>query len=196
MRKALLGVLFSALFFLAGCQSGIEEHRSGTDAAYWQSMQEKLSSVTVLEESGRLGLISPQERGSANYSYALQGENFMLELSTTFGSQIAFLSVTDGAGELTMNGRTINSPDATLLLKEVFGLEIPLEKLRKVFLGVPDGMVVYDETGRIKSAQSDGFSVNYHAFSEFNGFALPVSFDIQSGVNIIKVRCQEVAAVQ
>ena len=194
IKKLILPLTAGAFaLLLAACQSPIEQKEiSYVTDSYWTQMQDKLKTVKNLNLKGRIGIQNPQGRMSANYIYNLENDSYSLELISSLGSQIGKLIADQNEAKLIINGKVYKSRDGESLIKEVYDLSLPINNLKDIMLGVPQGMALKESSGKYQSAVVAGFLVEYQKFADFNNYALPTDYQISNEDTLLKVRLNEV----
>ena len=197
IKKLILPLTASAFaLLLAACQSPIEQKEiSYIPDSYWTLMQDKLKAVKNLNLKGRIGIQNPQGRMSANYIYNLKNESYSLELISSLGSQIGKLTADKDKAMLIVNGKVYTSHDGEALIKEIYGLSLPVNNLKDIMLGIPQSMALKDASGKYQSAVIAGFLVEYQKFADFNDYALPTDYQISNEDTLLKVRLNEVLTI-
>ena len=197
IKKLILPLTAGAFaLLLAACQSPIEQKEiSYVTDSYWTQMQDKLKTVKNLNLKGRIGIQNPQGRMSANYIYNLKNDSYSLELISSLGSQIGKLIADQNEAKLIINGKVYKSRDGESLIKEVYDLSLPVNNLKDIMLGVPQGMALKDSSGKYQSAIVAGFLVEYQKFADFNNYALPTDYQISNEDTLLKVKLNEVLAI-
>ena len=197
IKKLMLPLTVSAFaLLLAACQSPIEQKEiSFVSDNYWTLMQDKLKTVKNLNLKCRIGIQNPQGRMSANYIYNLKNDAYTLELISSLGSQIGKLTADKNEAKLIINGKVYTSNDGESLIKEIYGLSLPVNDLKDIMLGIPQGMALKDSSGKYQSAVIAGFLVEYQKFADFNNYALPTDYQISNEDTLLKVRLNEVLTI-
>ena len=195
-RHLLSGLLLCAALTLGGCQSALESSRTSDGSSYWTQMRAKLTTITNLHVQGRLGLVGRQTRGSASFDYESKGDDFVLDLATTFGSGIAVINSSGGKAWTTTSGKLVEADSADELLRDLYGIDIPAAELKQAFLGLPVGEYQLDAQGRLQHSRLGRYTISYTDFKEFNGYALPVNMTISNSQEDIKVKINKVLDVQ
>ena len=197
IKKLMLPLTVSAFaLLLAACQSPIEQKEiSFVSDNYWTLMQDKLKTVKNLNLKGRIGIQNPQGRMSANYIYNLKNDSYTLELISSLGSQIGKLTADKNEAKLIINGKVYTSNDGESLIKEIYGLSLPVNDLKDIMLGIPQGMALKDSSGKYQSTVIAGFLVEYQKFADFNNYALPTDYQISNEDTLLKVRLNEVLTI-
>lgn len=197
IKKLILPLTAGAFaLLLAACQSPIEQKEiSYVTDSYWTQMQDKLKTVKNLNLKGRIGIQNPQGRMSANYIYNLENDSYSLELISSLGSQIGKLIADQNEAKLIINGKVYKNRDGESLIKEVYGLSLPVNNLKDIMLGVPQGMALKDSSGKYQSAVVAGFLVEYQKFADFNNYALPTDYQISNEDTLVKVKLNEVLTI-
>lgn len=196
IRQLISLLFFCAALLLSGCQTALQSSDTAEGSGYWAQMRQKLSTISTLHVQGRLGLVSRQNRGSATFDYNAQGDDFVLDLATTFGSGIAIITCKDGKAWTTSSGKLIEADSADVLLRDQYGIDIPASALKQAFLGLPVGDYKVDKTGRLQYSKLGRYTLTYKDFKEYNGYALPVNMVISNAQEDIKVRISKVLDVK
>ena len=198
IKKLILPLTASAFaLLLAACQSPIEQKEiSYIPDSYWTLMRDGDSRFPEKSEkiygSRRQ---NPQGRMSANYIYNLKNESYSLELISSLGSQIGKLTADKDKAMLIVNGKVYTSHDGEALIKEIYGLSLPVNNLKDIMLGIPQGMALKDASGKYQGAVIAGFLVEYQKFADFNDYALPTDYQISNEDTLLKVRLNEVLTI-
>lgn len=147
----LLSILLS-IFILAGCSTlDISEHRpteiktvAKTDRT-WQKHLNQLKQIHHYQAQGQLGYISEKERFSSRFEWLYQNpKNYTLKLYSTISSTSLVLHMNDAGMTIADNkGNQRSERDAKLLMRDIIGMDVPLEKLAIWLKGQPDDNADY-----------------------------------------------------
>lgn len=192
MVKALKGLLAGAAFallspvLLSGCATDTvtlpqEEFSS------WERNYERLTDLTFFKGTGRLGIFDHDGRVSASYDFEGLSGGFLLTLNSPLGTTLATVTVTDNTLALTVDGETYRDDYARAVFERAFGVSIPVDKLKRIYLGIPEGEHTFDDEGRIVSSSWDGYDITYSGILESQGLRLPKTIDVVSGGYRIKL---------
>lgn len=125
---------FFLISILVGCSSVPEPITS----VEWQSHQNKLSRITHFQVAGKLAYISPQQRQSLNFQWKHSATSSNLRLTTFLGQTALNLTITpQGARVETYDDDVFTGPSATLLVKSLTGLLLPIDHMPQWLLGLP-----------------------------------------------------------
>ena len=75
---------------------------------------------------------------------------------------------------------------AFAMFEQAFGFSIPVDKLKPILLGIPQGKLETDNEGRIIKAQWDGYSISYSGIMQANGLRIPKVVTVKHGDYTIK----------
>jgi outer membrane lipoprotein LolB len=111
------------------------------NAPLWQQQLQRLNQITTYSSSGQLGYISAKERFSTRFDWQfVNDQNYQLHLSSGLSSSTMTLRMTTHGLIVTDNkGNARIAEDAQLLLKEIVGMEFPIELFSYWLKGQPQG---------------------------------------------------------
>lgn len=200
MNKILSAIflLFTASFILTGCAPKVEENNFSL--LNQEQRAQKLNNINELEEFGRIGLFSRYKNASfsVNCSYSYNKDKFSLAFTGPMGLQYALVEVyANGTTYINAQGKVLKGENARELLKENFKLDIPLEDLHRVMIGLPRGKVVYDNLGYAKEALvEDQYKVIYRSYKPIRDYVLPNQLEIITPQTKIVLRINEITKVK
>lgn len=200
MNKILSAIflLFTASFILSGCAPKVEENNFSL--LNQEQRAQKLNNINELEEFGRIGLFSRYKNASfsVNCSYSYNKDKFSLAFTGPMGLQYALVEVyANGTTYINAQGKVLKGENARELLKENFKLDIPLEDLHRVMIGLPRGKVVYDNLGYAKEALvEDQYKVIYRSYKPIRDYVLPNQLEIITPQTKIVLRINEITKVK
>ena len=178
-------VLLSLSVFLTGCQS------------YTQPNPKQTALVEADNQfylQGKIGIRTPQQSGSAFFTWTQQQEQFDLELTGILG--VGKTQISGQAGQVTLNSAKtglIEANSAEELLERATGWQAPITHLVDWVQARPatrDAEVSKDEQGRILQILEDGWIVDlsYNAAANLpNRLILKQSFENGSANRITMV---------
>lgn len=197
-----LGILLSA-FLLAGCPSlDINENRP-TNVQYldnndpnWQQHLQKLKQIHAYSAQGQLGYISAKERFSSRFDWQYQhAKSYRLTLSSTISSStLTFHMHEKGLTISDHKGNQRSAADAQMLLREIVGMEMPLDKLSTWLKGQPDENADYrigiNHLLANFSYPVDGnlWTADYLNYHQNQSIALPRDILLKNHQQTLKVR--------
>lgn len=200
MNKILSAIflLFTASFILSGCAPKVEENNFSL--LNQEQRAQKLNNINELEEFGRIGLFSRYKNASfsVNCSYSYNKDKFSLAFTGPMGLQYALVEVyANGTTYINAQGKVLKGENARELLKENFKLDIPVEDLHRVMIGLPRGKVVYDNLGYAKEALvEDQYKVIYRSYKPIRDYVLPNQLEIITPQTKIVLRINEITKVK
>lgn len=166
--------LFFIALFMVGCTSIPEQPTS----VEWQAHSYQLSQIQSYRASGKLGYISPEQRQSLNFTWTHSESSSQLRLTTFLGQTALNLTVSkNGAKVVTYDDQVFTHKSATVLVKQLTGLQIPVQHLPKWLLALPEQADTYqlnDITSTLdsltKQVNGDTWTID---FSKYQDIELP-----------------------
>lgn len=186
-------VLVCTIFGMFGCAI------RPVDVSQSEINQGKLGSLTNWQVSGKLAILRPDERKSANLSWRQTNAQIDMRLSTVVGSSIANLSFKDGKARLQADGQTWDDASASRLIYRVTGWQIPVEQLSRWMKGDVQPQLVQTrfDNGLVKefTAKCESctpWKIQYTTYGEFTvddvSYVLPTAMrlaHIQSNTQLV-----------
>lgn len=144
--KHLLPILLSS-FFLTGCPSlDISDNRP-TDIQTidksdrtWQAHLNRIKQIQQYQAEGQLGYISEKERFSSRFEWQYhQPLNYRLKIYSTLSGDSLTLQMRPSGMTVSDNkGNQRSAKDAKALIREIIGMDLPLEQLATWLKGQPN----------------------------------------------------------
>lgn len=165
---------------LAGCAGhGPQESVEGPgNAEDWSAHKARVSVIDGWQISGKIGIKAPQDSGSGTLFWLQRQDYFDIRLSGPLGRGATRLTGRPDAVALEVAGQgrfEADSPEA--LVESQLGWQLPVSNLLWWIRGLPApdsrSRIALDGNGRLASLQQDGWDVQYLAYTEENGYALP-----------------------
>lgn len=136
LKLKYLSVYFLSLTLLLGC-SNLSNNDSVTTVD-WNNHQARLIKLTHYRLNGKLGYISPQQKQSLNFHLQHTPELTQLRLSTFLGQSVLNLTSTaDNTTATTYDGQVLTNSDASRLIEQITGLQIPIDAMQEWLKGLP-----------------------------------------------------------
>ncbi|MDD1781487.1 lipoprotein insertase outer membrane protein LolB [Enterovibrio sp. ZSDZ35] len=130
--RLIIGLLLSFLS-LSGCTT-----TPPVPLTQWETHQTALSDIQNFTVKGKVALISPEQRVSANFVWQQQGDNLSLRLTNFLGATLLKLDATPHRAELTDNdGKRYVGGNAANLLKSLTGIALPVDDMMFWIKGLP-----------------------------------------------------------
>ncbi|PJG85861.1 lipoprotein insertase outer membrane protein LolB [Conservatibacter flavescens] len=141
--RGLLSVIIISVF-ISACTTNLERP---TDVSYiektdltWQQHLQQLKQIRSYASNGQLGYISPSERFSTRFEWHYKNPRaYTLRLSSTISSASLLIEMHEQGMTISDHkGRQRSERDAQMLLREVIGMDFPLNQFTYWLKGQPD----------------------------------------------------------
>lgn len=168
-------------FGLAGCQTALESGPLITDASYWQSMQERLKTVSSVRLRGTVNISYQAERYSTNYVYQSSAPgSYSLQLVTSFGNKLADLKVTPTEAVLIADNHTFTAESAQELFAQVVKIPLPLDHFQSIILGQALETSAFTSSGILYKSFVPNFEITYLDYLSLpeSQISLPKEIDV------------------
>lgn len=182
MRTAFLGLLLTLL--MAGCAQIPEEIPA--QKISWLSHQQQLENLTDWSLSGKLAIITPEERHSLNIYWAQSGNDLHITLTTFLGMTVLDIKKTAiGTQIINNNGEHFFGEDSEALIKQLSGLVIPIDVLQQWIKGNPsDASYLLNKNNQVESLAGQDpknayWSINYQQYTRVQGIYLPQKLQLK-----------------
>jgi len=171
-------------FLFSGCAQ--LPNTESTHQSSWDTQQMKLEKLTHWSLSGKLAVITPNERNSVNIHWQQSEQDFHIRLTTFLGMSV--LDIQKKQQQTTVidaDGKQYISDDTELLVKQLSGMEIPIRHLQQWIKGNPSGASYQlDENQQVRHLlggdQNSGFwSIDYSDYRLFNTTSLPYKLQLK-----------------
>ena len=114
--------------------------------------------------NGKIGMTTPQQAGSAFYTWTQQGQNFAIEIAGAMNAGQTKISYNGQSATLTNEKGTINAATPEELLLRATGWQAPISQLPYWIQGRPapsDANDKKDSTNRLVSAQNGDWTASF-----------------------------------
>ena len=165
-------LIILSLLWLAGCTYRAEQAPAGS----WQAQQNTLTQLQDWQLSAKLGIITPDERGSLSLFWRQNSNDYRMNLTNVVGKRVFDLSRSGQNVQLTdSNGQIHHASNARDLVQELTGWDLPVEQLSYWIKGLPGigDQVTYDEHQRPKTISAHGWQLQYLGYTQIDGLWLP-----------------------
>lgn len=188
-------LMLSLLLFISGCsQFSSKEQLSGSGQAdSWQNHKQLIAPLDAWQISGKLGIRSPQESGSAVLFWLQRQDYFDIRMSGPLGQGSTRLTGRQGAVSLEIANRgTFQAHSAEALMQQQLGWSLPVEHLLWWVRGLPaphsKSQVKLDDNSLLAQLEQDDWLVEYLSYRTENGLQLPERIKLNgAGLNITLV---------
>ena len=173
-------IAIGCLALLSGC-AGLTSHEtlSGQgNPAQWQAHKTQASQLNGWQISGKVGIRSPRESGSATLFWLQRQDYFDIRLAGPMGRGAARLTGRPGAVSLdAANQGQFQAESAEALLQQQLGWSLPVAHLFWWIRGLPaedsKSRLTLDSESRLAKLEQDDWQVEYLSYAEQNGYWLP-----------------------
>ncbi|GAB6386500.1 lipoprotein insertase outer membrane protein LolB [Stutzerimonas marianensis] len=179
--KSMRNLLTYALaLLLVGCAGlGPQETVEGPgNPQDWTAHKARISEIDGWQISGKIGIRAPQDSGSGTLFWLQRQDYFDIRLSGPLGHGATRLTGRPDTVALEVAGQgrfEADSPEA--LVETQLGWQLPVSNLLWWIRGLPApdsrSRIALDSEGRLASLLQDGWDVQYLAYGEEDGYALP-----------------------
>nr|WP_279382274.1 lipoprotein insertase outer membrane protein LolB [Oceanisphaera pacifica] len=166
-----------ALLWLSGCAYKAERAPAGS----WQAQKTTLQQLHTWQLSAKLGIITPDERGSLSLFWRQNSDDYRMNLTNVVGKRVFDLTRRGQDVQLTdSKGQLHQADNARELVWRLTGWNLPVEQLSYWIKGLPgDGdKVTYDEHGRPQTIHAHGWQLRYLGYTQIDGLWLPSRLDL------------------
>ncbi|MGL5040583.1 MAG: lipoprotein insertase outer membrane protein LolB [Aeromonas sp.] len=161
----------TCLLALAGCAT-VSPQR---DHVNWQQEHTRLEGLTHWQLSGKMAIITPQQKGSARLNWQQTGDDYRLNLTSLIGTNILELSRNQGVITLLdSDGKQHQSQDAEALIYQLTGWNIPVAGLPQWIKGLPGSADFTLNPDQSLARVHDGqWQIVYGSYRDQDGYRLP-----------------------
>lgn len=182
MKTAFLGLLLTLL--MTGCAQVPQQPPA--QKVSWLIHQQQLENLTDWSLSGKLAIITPEERHSLNIYWAQSGNDLHIALTTFLGATVLDIKKTPSGTQITdNNGEHFFAEDSEALIKRLSGLVIPIDLLQQWIKGNPrDASYQLNKNNQVASLTGDTlknayWSINYQQYTRVQGLYLPQKLQLK-----------------
>ncbi len=126
-------VLFLLVLILSGCATP-----PPVPQTEWEAHQAALVAITDFTAKGKVALISPEQRVSANFIWEQNGDDLSLRLTNFLGTTLFKLDATPKMAVLVDgDGNRYMGRNAASLLQKLTGIALPVDEMMQWVKGLP-----------------------------------------------------------
>lgn len=174
MRNLLL--ILASLWLLNACTS-VPDAPLNLDQMRHQA---QLAQLTQWRLKGKLGFKSPEETFSANLNWQQQDQTYEMKLTTFLGIGLMNLRADGRSATLKADDQVFTDTDATTLIRNVTGWQIPVERLSDWIKGSANDLdaATFDDKGLLTQLDTDcggcgNWSIEFSRYKAVDDIWLP-----------------------
>jgi outer membrane lipoprotein LolB len=185
-----------AALYLSGCATPITQTKPANtvkpSVLHMQHM-EHIAQIQQFALKGRLGVLTKPKSFSASLVWQHIPEKDNVDVYSPLGGKVANITKTPEQVTLTDNKEElITEKDVETLTENTLGFRLPLAGLSYWALGKPsnEGIVnvmTWDENGRVKTLQQNGWIIEYNDYSINEEYTLPNKMVLKNDQITIKL---------
>ncbi|WP_419205336.1 lipoprotein insertase outer membrane protein LolB [Photobacterium leiognathi] len=190
----LRNIAFIAITFalLSGCAQTPQD----TQKVDWKTHQTQLKSLTDYQAKGVFGFYSPEQRIQLTFNWKNHNDEYQLILIKMFKTVLNLNSKPNNVTLVDPDGKTYHGTDATQLVKEITGLQLPLSQMRDWLIGLPTGADTYqlnnnDQVAYLaKDINGQVWEMHYNTYNDQTP-ALPTQMILSQGELQIRIKISQ-----
>lgn len=187
MFRSIIIVCVLALF-LNGCASWHQP--AAPESRPWQQQQTQLAKLKEWQIQGQIAIITKQERHSASLYWQHLKEADQLRLTGPLGSQLLNAAITEHLTTIDSDGKHYSGPDASALIAQLTGWQLPVSRLPDWMIGLPVNTVYQlNDAGQLDTISTvDGWTIHYTSFQQVDNYVLPYRLEVERDSIKIKLK--------
>lgn len=151
----------------------------------WPTQQVQLEQLSNWSLSGKLAVITPEERNSVNIHWQQTGQDFHISLTTFLGMSV--LDIHKSAQQTVVidsDGKRYVSKNTEQLIKDLSGMELPIKQLQQWIKGNPSGanyqLNDHQQVSHLTGSDQTGgmWVIDYSDYRTVNNTNLPHKLDL------------------
>lgn len=192
-HRHILALFLLTLMGMTGCST------KPIPQTEWQTHQATLSAITDFTAKGKVALLSPEQRVSANFVWQQKGDALSLRLSNFLGSTLFKLDATPDAAVLVDgDGKRYVGRNAASLLEQLTGIALPVDEMMLWVKGLPaeqngytlgaDNRLASLSEHKTNTTSQKGWQLEYTAYDADTNNLLPSKIKMnlnQQKVNLV-----------
>ena len=181
--RCLAGLLL--MLVLAGC-AGRAQLSQDVEQRSWQEHVEVMAALDHWQLSGKLGVRTASEAGSATLEWEEQAGSYSVYLTGPFGQSLASIEGAPGHVIMTVPDEgVLTGPSLEALVYQQTGWIIPFRLLQYWVKGMPApgnyADLQLNEMNRLQSLSQAGWTIAFDRFGVTSGYELPGRLKLQKG---------------
>ncbi|WP_318452599.1 lipoprotein insertase outer membrane protein LolB [Photobacterium leiognathi] len=190
----LRNIAFIAITFalLSGCAQTPQD----TQKVDWKTHQTQLKRLTDYQAKGVFGFYSPEQRIQLTFNWKNHNDEYQLILIKMFKTVLNLNSKPNNVTLVDPDGKTYHGTDATQLVKEITGLQLPLSQMRDWLIGLPTGADTYqlnnnDQVAYLaKNINGQVWEMHYNTYNDQTP-ALPTQMILSQGELQVRIKISQ-----
>ncbi|WP_305830361.1 lipoprotein insertase outer membrane protein LolB [Photobacterium leiognathi] len=190
----LRNIAFIAITFalLSGCAQTPQD----TQKVDWKTHQTQLKRLTDYQAKGVFGFYSPEQRIQLTFNWKNHNDEYQLILIKMFKTVLNLNSKPNNVTLVDPEGKTYHGTDATQLVKEITGLQLPLSQMRDWLIGLPTGADTYqlnnnDQVAYLaKDINGQVWEMHYNTYNDQTP-ALPTQMILSQGELQVRIKISQ-----
>ncbi|KJF88204.1 outer membrane lipoprotein LolB [Photobacterium leiognathi] len=190
----LRNIAFIAITF--ALLSGCAQTPKNTQKVDWKTHQTQLKSLTDYQAKGVFGFYSPEQRIQLTFNWKNHNDEYQLILIKMFKTVLNLNSKPNNVTLVDPDGKTYHGTDATQLVKEITGLQLPLSQMRDWLIGLPTGADTYqlnnnDQVAYLaKDINGQVWEMHYNTYNDHTP-ALPTQMILSQGELQVRIKISQ-----
>ncbi|WP_318479871.1 lipoprotein insertase outer membrane protein LolB [Photobacterium leiognathi] len=192
MRLRNLAFIAITFALLSGCA----QTPKNTQKVDWETHQTQLKRLTDYQAKGVFGFYSPEQRIQLTFNWKNHNDEYQLILIKMFKTVLNLNSKPNNVTLVDPDGKTYHGTDATQLVKEITGLQLPLSQMRDWLIGLPTGADTYqlnnnDQVAYLaKDINGQVWEMHYNTYNDQTP-ALPTQMILSQGELQVRIKISQ-----
>ncbi|MBP2700468.1 lipoprotein insertase outer membrane protein LolB [Photobacterium lucens] len=189
MRLRNLAFIAITLALLSGCA----QTPKNTQKVDWETHQTQLKRLTDYQAKGVFGYVSPEQRVSLTFNWKNHNDEYQLILTKMYKTVLNLDAKPNSVTLVDPDGKTYHGTDATQLVQQLTGIQLPLSQMRDWLIGLPTGADTYqlnnnDQVAYLaKDINGQVWEMHYNTYNSQSP-ALPTQMVLNQGKLKIKIK--------
>ena len=186
MKCILSFLLLTVFFILSGCTQLPEKPSEADQISLWLEHQIAVGQIYSWDISGRVGIKTDRDSGSATLHWHQFGSDFEMRIIAPLGQgTYIFRGSPAGVVMLGPDNVVITADNPEQLMLDALGWSVNLAGMQYWIRGIPEPDTTYsklslDGYGRLGYLDQAGFSIEIQRYAELEKFSLPEKLTIKS----------------
>lgn len=189
MRLRNLAFIAITFALLSGCA----QTPKNTQKVDWEIHQTQLKRLTDYQAKGLFGYVSPEQRVSLTFNWKNHNDEYQLILTKMYKTVLNLDAKPNSVTLVAPDGKTYHGTDATQLVQQLTGIQLPLSQMRDWLIGLPTGADTYqlnnnDQVAYLaKDINGQVWEMHYNTYNDQSP-ALPTQMVLNQGKLKIKIK--------